>query len=240
MNKLKFSIICPTRKRVANLHRFIKSMETTKSGEFDIEYLFYVDDDDILTENFLRNINTIYPDLRVIYIYSSRIIFSEMFNGLAKISSGDILFMTGDDVIMRTKDWDKLAAEEYIKYNDGLVVISTQDGIQNEKIATHSFIGRPWIDTLGYLVPGIFPGDHADNWLTDVSRGIGRLVYKPDIFVEHMHPNVGKATLDMTYIEKFNKTFADNTPDRYNSSEIQNLIKSDIAKLKDYINGFKN
>lgn len=238
MNKLKFSIICPTRKRLNNLKRFIKSMEDTKSGEHEIEYLFYVDHDDILTEQFLRSINTIYPDLRVQYIYGPRIIFSRMFNEIVNISSGHILFMTGDDVIMRTKDWDKLVVEEYVKYNDGLVVISTQDGIQNEKIATHSFIGRVWFDILGYLVPPIFPGDHADNWLTDVSRGIGRLVYKPDIYVEHMHPNVGKALLDQTYIEKFNNTFVDNTPNKYNSSEIQNIIYSDIQKLKNYIDVF--
>jgi hypothetical protein len=210
-------------------------MEDTKSGISDIEYLFYIDNDDPQTQKYLEMVKENNKHLDIKMVVGPRIIFSQMFNELVKISSGDILFMTGDDVIMRTKCWDELVILEYTKYNDGLVVISTRDGIQNEKIATHSFIGRVWFDILGYLVPSIFPGDHADNWLTDVSRGVKRLVYKPDIFVEHMHPNVGKATLDNTYIEKFNQTIKDNTAIKYNNNEIQDLIKSDIEKLQNYI-----
>ena len=229
--KNKYSVICPTRKRVNNLLRFISSMERTVSEPGKLEYLFYIDIDDEETIDLVGSLPNSVP------VIGPRVVFSSMFSILALKATGNILFMTGDDVIMQTDKWDLIVDEEFSKVKDQLLVVSTRDGIQNEKLATHSFIGKPWVDTLGYLVPNSFPGDWADNWLTDVSRGAGRLIYRPEIFVEHMHPNVGKGALDQTYIEKFKNTIKDKTDLRYQGSEMKELIAKDIAKLKAYING---
>ena len=229
----KFSIICPTRNRITNLIRFISSVDNSVSDKSKLEYMFYVDSDDSMTQTFLAAKKE--QDSRVNIVVGERIIFSQMFNEIASRSTGDILFMTGDDILMQTKNWDLLVEEEFNKVKDKLLVVSTRDGIQNEKIATHSFIGRPWIETLGYLTLGIFPGDYVDNWLTDVARGVNRLVYRDDIFVEHLHPNVGKGQLDSTYTEKFMQTARHNTAVRYYTEEIQSLIRQDISKLQSYI-----
>jgi len=229
----KFSIICPTRNRITNLIRFISSVDNSVSDKSKLEYMFYVDSDDSMTQTFLAANRE--QDSRVNIVVGERIIFSQMFNEIASRSTGDILFMTGDDILMQTKNWDLLVEEEFNKVKDKLLVVSTRDGIQNEKIATHSFIGRPWIETLGYLTLGIFPGDYVDNWLTDVARGVNRLVYRDDIFVEHLHPNVGKGQLDSTYTEKFMQTARHNTAVRYYTEEIQSLIRQDISKLQSYI-----
>ena len=229
----KFSIICPTRNRITNLIRFISSVDASVSDKSKLEYMFYVDSDDTMTQTFLSAKKE--QDSRVNVVVGERIIFSQMFNEVALRSTGDILFMTGDDILMQTKDWDLRVEEEFNKVKDKLLVVSTRDGIQNEKIATHSFIGRPWVDTLGYLTLGIFPGDYVDNWLTDVAKGVDRLVYRDDIFVEHLHPNVGKGQLDSTYTEKFMQTARHNTAVRYYTEEIQSLIRQDIEKLQSYI-----
>jgi hypothetical protein len=68
-----------------------------------------------------------------------------------------------------------------------------------------------------------------------VARGVNRLVYRDDIFVEHLHPNVGKGPLDSTYQEKFMQTARHNTANRYYTEEIQSLIREDIKKLNNYI-----
>ena len=229
----KFSVICPTRNRITNLIRFMSSMDATVSHRDKLEYMFYVDSDDTMTQTFLSAKKE--QDNRVVMVVGERIIFSQMFNEIALRSTGDVLFMTGDDIIMQTRDWDLLVEQEFSKVKDKLLVVSTRDGIQNEKIATHSFIGRPWVDTLGYLTLGIFPGDYVDNWLTDVARGVNRLVYRDDIFVEHLHPNIGKGPLDSTYQEKFMQTARHNTANRYYTEEIQSLIREDIKKLNNYI-----
>ena len=229
----KFSIICPTRNRITNLIRFISSVDASVSDKSKLEYMFYVDSDDTMTQTFLSAKKE--QDSRVNVVVGERIIFSQMFNEVALRSTGDILFMTGDDILMQTKDWDLRVEEEFNKVKDKLLVVSTRDGIQNEKIATHSFIGRPWVETLGYLTLGIFPGDYVDNWLTDVAKGVDRLVYRDDIFVEHLHPNVGKGQLDSTYTEKFMQTARHNTAVRYYTEEIQSLIRQDIEKLQSYI-----
>lgn len=229
----KFSIICPTRNRITNLIRFISSVDNSVSDKDKLEYMFYVDSDDSMTQTFLAAKKE--QDNRINVVVGERIIFSQMFNEIALKSTGDILFMTGDDILMQTKDWDLLVEKEFSKVKDKLLVVSTRDGIQNEKIATHSFIGRPWLETLGYLTLGIFPGDYVDNWLTDVARGISRLIYRDDIFVEHLHPNIGKGQLDSTYTEKFMQTARHNTAVRYYTEEIQSLIRRDINKLQSYI-----
>lgn len=234
---MKISVICPTRHRVSNLMRFISSMDSTISDPSKLEYMFYIDDDDTGSLSFLGTMAQ--RDTRIIAVQGKRIIFSEMFNVIARQSSGDVLFMTGDDIIMRTPGWDKIVESHFSKVEDKLLVVSTKDGIQNEKIATHSFIGRPWLDTLGYLTLGIFPGDYVDNWLTDVAKGVGRLVYEPQIYVEHLHPNVGKGQLDSTYLEKFQQTAKHNTAQRYYTEEIQSLIRTDIQKLHKYITSFQ-
>ena len=233
----KFSIICPTRNRVTNLIRFIGSVDQTISDRSKLEYMFYVDSDDTFTQHYLGALAK--QDPRVRPIIGDRIIFSEMFNKIALQSTGDILFMTGDDIVMRTTDWDLIVEKEFSAVPDRLLVVSTRDGIQNEKIATHSFIGRPWVDTLGYLTLGIFPGDYVDNWLTDVARGVNRLIYKEEIYVEHLHPNIGKGQLDATYTDKFRQTAMHNTAVRYFTEEIQSLIRADVERLNNYIQSFE-
>lgn len=145
----KFSIICPTRNRITNLIRFISSVDNSVSDKDKLEYMFYVDSDDSMTQTFLAAKKE--QDNRINVVVGERIIFSQMFNEIALKSTGDILFMTGDDILMQTKDWDLLVEKEFSKVKDKLLVVSTRDGIQNEKIATHSFIGRPWLETFRLL-----------------------------------------------------------------------------------------
>lgn len=226
---MKYSVLCPTRNRPQNLMRMVDSLDNTISDPNKIEYIFYVDLDDTVSLDVIRT----FP--RSWTIHAPRIMFCQMFNELTRWAKNDIFFMTGDDIIMRTKDWDLIVEEEFAKVPDQLLVVSSRDGIQNEKLATHSFIGKAWCETLGYLIPPIFPGDWADNWLTDVSRGIDRLVYKPEIFCEHMHPNVGKGMIDETYLHKFANTVKHRTEQAYHEQAMVTQREQDIQKLKKYI-----
>ena len=41
-----------------------------------------------------------------------------------------------------------------------------------------------------------------DFWISDISRAIGRLVYLPDVHVEHLQFRQGKGELDDTYSDR--------------------------------------
>jgi hypothetical protein len=80
-------------------------------------------------------------------------------------------------------------------------IIYGPDGIQNEKLPTHPFVGCAYPKALGYF---IYPGlkhYYADNWFFHLSHYAGKLKYVPELKVEHRHPCLNIFKQDLTYTE---------------------------------------
>lgn len=160
-----------------------------------VEVLAYVDDDDPHRDAYSKIGNA-----RV--LIGSRIVLSDCWNQLAAQARGDILGMAADDIRYRTPGWDTKIREAFAQYADRIVFVYGRDGIHDEKLGTHGFVSRRWIETVGYFTWPGFPADYADTWLHDVAKRIGRAVYLPDILIEHLHPIAGKADWDQTHQER--------------------------------------
>lgn len=193
------SLLCPTRGRPHNMTRFAESAITLAEDPAQVEIVFYLDEDDtdsIATARALREDGVHGRD-----VIGPRIVLSSCWNRCAEQALGDVLGHMGDDIVFRTGHWDSLVESAFENYDDRICFVHGRDGLQDERLGTHGFVSRRWVDTVGYFTAPHFAHDYADTWLNEVALAIGRHVYLPGLLTEHLHPDAGKAPLDQTYRE---------------------------------------
>jgi hypothetical protein len=103
----------------------------------------------------------------------------------------------GDDHVPRTQDWDgKLAAAI-----SGTGIAYGDDLHQGEDLPTAPVISRDITDALGWMcLPGLASKYCDDAWKI-LGGGAGCLTYVPEVIIEHVHPDAGKAPQDATYAD---------------------------------------
>ena len=202
------SLLCPTRGRSANVRRFATSARQTAQDR--VEIVFYVDDDDLGT---LAAVD----EVEGVAVIGPRIVLSECWNRCAQAANGQILGHMGDDIVFHTPGWDHIVRGAFEAHEDRICFVHGRDGLQDERLGTHGFLHRKWVDAVGYFCPPYFAHDCNDTWLTEVADLIGRRVYLPDLHTEHLHPDAGKAELDDTYREHAEAGQRDNVAELYAS-----------------------
>jgi hypothetical protein len=224
------SLLCPTRNRVDMLRRMWVSACDTANNPDDLELVLYVDKDDTetLTLNPMQHRGTIKHIME-----NKKEPYGNLHNICAANASHDILMGCADDVVFRTQGWDTKVLAEFDRIPDKIGYIYPNDGHHGENLGTHGFFHKNWLDVLGYLVPPIFTVDYSDNYVMDVSKGIGRSIYIEDILVEHMHWTFGKSEFDSTSREAHIRRNRDNNAKIYKES--QDRIKEDIRILNNYV-----
>jgi hypothetical protein len=166
----------------------------------DIELILCLDEDD--TDSIKLYYDSLVSYNTRILIGPRPTILGETTNRCFKESSGEICMLCTDDVIFHTQNWDDLVVQEFLKYPDRIVLVHGEDGIQHGKTATLPFLHRNWIKTIGRYLPTYFINQSGDRWLTNVADKIGRRVYLPNLFIEHLHPVHGTMPMDATYQER--------------------------------------
>lgn len=230
---MKISILAPTRARPHSMQRLWESAWETADHKDELEIVFYMDKDDIHShEQFLRM-----DSPQHLGIIGERIVLSQMWNECQKVATGEIFMHAGDDIIFRTASWDTHVREAINSFPDKIAFVHGRDGIQDEKLGTHGFLHKNWVDTIGYFVPPYFSCDYNDTWLTDVSSMINRRIYVPSIYTEHMHWAVGKQPRDQTYSDTVARGNRDNVTEMYNAKFSER--QADAAKLLAFIKSFE-
>lgn len=223
---MSISILCPTRNRVDSMGRLVRSARETAANPTEIEFIFYVDEDD--------QDSAVEADfLGATAVRGPRIVLSQMWNNCWNEARYDVAMHCGDDIIFRSRDWDLQVLHAFEQYPDRVALVHGRDGYQDAALATHGFLHRNWIETLGYFVPPHFSSDYNDLWLTEVADAIGRRVYIPEIFTEHMHPVVGKGVWDQTHQERLARHTSDGVDQLYRDLLPRRL--EDVAKLTEAI-----
>lgn len=212
------SILCPTRGRPDQLAAMWATARETAEGP--IELVTRLDDDD----------RSDYPDLGDVRISGPRGLLSSYWNDCHAAASGEIFMHAGDDIRFRTAAWDTRVVEVFESVPDRIVFVHGDDGFQHERLGTHGFLHRRWVEAVGYFVPPYFSSDYNDTWLTEVADRIGRRVYLPDVVTEHMHPNAGKGEWDLTHRERLARHSQDDVDALYRSLDAARA--ADAAKLQ--------
>lgn len=185
------AVVLPTRHRVDNFRRFYSSIVDTADKLPEIAV--YVDDDDQVSLELVK-------ELGVKYTQGPRKMLSQCWNDAAGLVSADILMYAADDLVFRTKGWDTIVLNKFMEYPDKIIAVHGDDkNYGGGQLATHAFLHRRWINTLGYFVPPYFEA-WFDNWITEISDAIGRRVCVPFVN-EHFHHSNKTAPFDHIYQE---------------------------------------
>lgn len=220
---MSISILCPTRGRPQNMLRVSK--ELLEKSDTETEIIFYIDNDDTESLRALPILLTKYPN-RIKAIISTRINQSDTVNHLYPLVKNDLMFLIGDDILCHNLSWDTTVLNIYAESKDKVLLVYGRDGINDKNLATHMFLHRNWVDTLGYITPSCFTADYADCWLFDIACRINRQVYVPGLYFEHLHPNVGKAEMDKTHQDRLQKTYSGNNRELYLSLKEERITHS--------------
>ena len=232
--------ICPTRKRPHNVKRLIESFLNKAEKLSNIQFYFYVDSDDLETQSLIGNIQEDNKRNIINFVVGERIIMCEMSNILARMAPRDsLLFFCGDDVVCNTLGWDTIVRTIFLNLpKDKIALLFGDDGINGPKLATHFFVHKNWIDALGHMTPSIFTGDWADNWVSSTASRIGRMYYNEKLKLTHMHPTIGKAEFDDTYIEKYQRDRLSKPMNFFNKHA--DLWLEDVEKLEEFIRNYND
>lgn len=240
MLDLKFSILVPTRSRPDNVIRLLESLKKTSNNVNSFEVLFYCDDDDTKMLEKKEEILKKYNDLNIKLFFEpiGTVKYNNWWDFLCKRSSGKYIMQGGDDLVFKTKNWDKIIEEtielECKKNNDRILLVGAWDGApdhKNAELITHSIVTREWVDALGYFTTGYFSSNFNDTWLTELAKKINRLVFIPDVLIDHLHPFYGKGQDDEIYRKQQSlgaEGFAE-------WGKYQEKLNLDANKLKSYL-----
>jgi len=228
------SLLVPTRNRPSGMERLCNSAFSKAEDSNSVEIVFYIDNDDKRSRDKALELQKNY---NIKFIIGERIVLSNMWNECYRKATGPIYHHAGDDLVYKTKEWDRIVKSEFEKYPDKILFVYGRDGIVDSgELGTHGFIHKNWIETVGYFVPPYFSADYNDTWLTDLAKRIDRLVYIPDLYIEHLHFSVGKSELDDTYRDQRARRKRDKVKALYREKEWERI--RDAEKLKEFIKNF--
>lgn len=238
MNKPKIALLVPSRERIDKKIALIESIKNTVSDLDNIKLYFGIDDDDPLAKS-AEEISQKNSFVKIVNIKNEGkfLGLGKLWNICAFQAKEDILSMIGDDMLFKTKNWDAMVIDEFIYPNcpkDNIKMLYCNDGRHGKAIAVNFFIHRAYMNITGYLTREEFMVDFIDLWPQQVFNSLGRLKYRGDILIEHLHWSFRKSTKDGVsnnlrgnqYPEKSQKLWNDTLKDRIDEA----------AKIGKYIN----
>lgn len=207
-------IIIPTKGRPLSLKRFIETYHAT-AATLPIHVVFDADD-----AHYYNNIETPahWKRLSVPPRISLGGIFDKIFK---KYPNEPYYAMVADDVLPETSGWDVIMAE--LCQPDKIVWGC--DGLQNERLPVHPFIGGDLVRKLGWWsAPGI---KHwfVDNVWKNIADALNCGLYLPQVKMTHLHPANGRAALDRTYREQPDHMTDQRAYEKFMKDEFPNVIK---------------
>lgn len=142
-----------------------------------------------------------------------------------------ILAFLGDDFNPRTPGWD-LKIEQQVADAGGTAIVYGNDLLQKERLCTAWFVSLDIVHTLGHLAPRELRHLYVDNFWMDLGKGADCLYYLPDVILEHMHPDAGKAEWDATYQQNNNSRSAAIDRAAYQQFVRSGKLARDIERVK--------
>jgi hypothetical protein len=146
---------------------------------------------------------------------------------LARAYPESILGNLGDDHVCRTPGWDVVVSDALARPG----IAYGRDGIHDEALPTAPFISAAIVNALGYYFLPDLEHMYPDNAVRDIGAQTGTLRYLPDLFIEHVHPAVGKAAWDDGYIRANAAEAVARDRARYQSWR-ENAMDHDVARVR--------
>ena len=187
---MRFSLVHPSRRRVALAEQAIAEWTGKCSGRHEVEYVLSIDIDDDVAEY-----RRVAESRGVQLVVGANRSMVEAVNRAARVATGDVLVVVSDDFGCPDQ-WDAHLALVLGERRDAAVLV--HDGIDG-RILTLPILGRVLYHQLGYVYhPGYF-SMFCDDDLAHQTRQMGKLIDARHLVFPHRHWSVGGAPFDSTY-----------------------------------------
>jgi hypothetical protein len=226
------AIITPTRGRPERFAELVEAVEKTAGG--DVLIVSCVDEDDPTRAEYDRLTPPTPGQLRY---YGPRRSLSMWTNQVAlnmPVLQGPdaprYLASLGDDHRPRTHGWDRILIDAIEGLPGGFGFAYGNDLLQGEQMPTAWVVSADVVRALNWMMLPSCEHMYVDNAILALGQAADRIVYCPEVIVEHVHPVAGKAAWDASYR-------ASNAPARYGADRAAfeawraSGLATDAAKL---------
>ena len=227
-------VITPSRGRPRQLNELAHAVAATTSGR--VEVVGLVDDDDPERAAYKAlTLPVIWTgprrSLSAWTNYAAGVLLDRSAPWGHRDGTPAFLASLGDDHRPRTQDWDLILTEAIRSLGGPPGFAYGNDLFQGANLCTAWVVSAEIVRALGWMM---LPGcSHmfVDNAILALGQATGRILYRPDVVIEHLHPAAGKAELDETYA-------AASTAERYADDQAsftwwqRNGMAGDVATLR--------
>lgn len=192
------SLIVPTRGRPEPLRRLLGSVAATARHPDRIEIVLVTDDDSPVGSLAFSNLNikqVVGPPERTM---------GELNHAGYEASHGDYVMLLNDDVIVRTRGWDRTVLECFRQFPDPIALVHVNDTLIRDYLCTFPILSRKYCELIGGICPRDYERYRIDDHIEDVfnmlaTLGIRRSIYLPDVIFEHCN-SVNHPTAGLVYV----------------------------------------
>ena len=235
----QFSFLLPTRGRVDSLVRFLASVRDTARAPEAIEVVLVVDEDDpgshaVTFEGLAVKTVIVPPGASM----------GELNRAAFAASSGRYIMLINDDVVVRTRYWDRDVANAFASLRDDVGLIHTNDLLFREKLCTFPMLSRVACQRIG-VCPPEYRRYRIDDHITDTYNILGhlghpRILYLGDVVFEHLnHQEQADGEAAEVFESDDHKVYQPNqeilSVDAHRFDEYLEQRKSDAMALADLI-----
>ncbi len=139
----------------------------------------------------------------------------------------DFYGVLNDDHVCHTPGWDSYLAVSIIQ--NGGTGMGCGRAENRENLPQIILISRDCVRALGWYLPPQFIHQYVDNVQADLYGAAGLMFNAGDVWIEHVHPDFGKAPMDSTYQIMRNAHFHDRGA--YEVWKREGGFEADLAKL---------
>jgi hypothetical protein len=192
------SLLLPTRGRPELARRFLQSVVEQSVHPEDVEVILYMDDDDTPSHGID------YPGLNIQRIIGPRQTMGAYNSDCLAKSSGEIIVLVNDDMVIRTQGWDERLRKLDASVVDKIYLAYGNDMFKKGDLCTFPILSRKTCEVLQEPYHRAYRGAFIDYHLMDIFKrlqhaGYARIFYQEDVVFEHLHYRTGKAPIDATY-----------------------------------------
>lgn len=195
------SLLVPTRGRPKLLMGMLESVFAMAAEPDAVNVVVYIDDDDEET------LSLDLSPFNVNRIVGPRQSMGTLNASCYAHSTGDIIMLCNDDVVVRTQGWDTRIRDAGSRFPDQVYLLYPNDLFKGKEVATFPILSRVTCDAVADPFPGEYRGAFIDVHIMDIfkrlkGRSHQRAVYLDDVVFEHMHYLAGKSPFDETYRQR--------------------------------------
>lgn len=199
----------------------LRSFITTRGP--DTEMFCYVDEADPQREDYRQ----LFEAMGVDYEFGPKRTMPEAVNYGVEKFEADFYGVLNDDHLCHTPNWDTLLADTVVRH--GGTGLAAGKAENREGLPQIILVSQNCVKALGWYHPPWLRHQYVDNVQADL-YGAAKLIFPaPNVWIEHVHPDFGKAEMDSTY--QIMRDAHDRDKAAYEAWKVNGGFYDDLAKL---------